>query len=357
LNKELVVNIGKSFQEFHLNINLKTNDKVVGIIGPSGAGKSLLLNCIAGLQKPDSGEIYARGINFYHNKESVNLTPGKRNIGYVFQNYALFPNMTVRENIILAIEHLDKTEIEKRFIDKVKLLNLEGQVNKYPKELSGGQQQRVAIARALVIEPNILLLDEPLAAIDEFSKRKIIHELKNIITNFSGIVIIVTHNLEEAYELSDRLIMLSDGNVLINKPKAQVFSHPESKKVADFIGIENIYKIKSKDKNKVVINESGIEFQIEGDVDKEASHVCFRSSDIRVNNNEDSNNKYEVKVNETLETIDGYNVILDILNPKANKKYERVIWKVKKQVWDKQIKEGKNFKICIPPNQILTLKD
>ena len=163
----LVVDIRKSLGDFRLDVSFTAEDGVMGILGPSGCGKSMTLRCIAGVEKPDEGRIELDGVTLFDSARGINLRPQRRRVGYLFQNYALFPNMTVRQNILCGLRHeKDRAKREQLMSEYIELMQLGGLEGHYPSQLSGGQQQRVALVRILVNRPRLLMLDEPFSALD-----------------------------------------------------------------------------------------------------------------------------------------------------------------------------------------------
>ena len=209
----LLVDIEKTLGSFHLQVQLEAGDEVLGLCGNSGCGKSLTLRCIAGVENPDRGRIILNGVTLFDSEKHINLSPQKRRTGLLFQNYALFPNMTVRQNIRAGTLRDQQTEEERsrkvsELMESFGLSELSGH---YPRQLSGGQQQRTALARILVSEPQILMLDEPFSALDSELKFHLEAEVREVIRRFGKTVILVSHDRGEAYRLSDRIAMMCDG--------------------------------------------------------------------------------------------------------------------------------------------------
>lgn len=195
------------------NFNLDVQKgEIVSILGESGSGKSTILRLIAGLEIPEDGQIIID--NNYVVSEEIFILPEKRGIGMVFQDYALFPHMTVAENIMFGLKKISKSEKDKRVKEMLDLVNLEGYERRYPHELSGGQQQRVAIARAVAPSPSVLLLDEPFSNLDAHLQNKIRSELKEIINRMGITSIFVTHDKEDAKSLADKVVILKDGEII-----------------------------------------------------------------------------------------------------------------------------------------------
>lgn len=185
----LYVNIEKHLSSFNLNVNFEHKRGVLGFLGASGSGKSMSLKCISGLVTPSRGKIIVNDKIFFDSENKINLTPQKRKIGYLFQNYALFPNMNIIDNIKLGISKMEKDQKESLIKEYIERLHLGGLEKRYPWQLSGGQQQRVALARALITSPDILLLDEPFSALDQHLRNDLEKELMSIVKDYSGNVI------------------------------------------------------------------------------------------------------------------------------------------------------------------------
>lgn len=214
------------------------------LLGSSGSGKTTLLRLISGFLEPGSGSIKING-------QTVNgITPEKRKIGMVFQDYALFPHMTVYQNILYglkiknskAAEKENQNALKQKVIDVAKMLDVESQLEKYPSELSGGQQQRVALGRALVLEPGILLMDEPLSSLDTKLRYTVRNELKEIQKRLKITTIYVTHDQEEALALSDKIAVLNNGKLVQYGTSHQIYTEPADRFTADFIGAANFFE-------------------------------------------------------------------------------------------------------------------
>ena len=206
----LEVNITKKLQGFELRVKFNADKDILGLLGASGSGKSMTLRCIAGIETPDSGTIVLNGRVLFDSENKIDMPIRERKVGFLFQNYALFPNMTVEQNIAFGlVKSISKVEKSNRIKKKIIDLQLLGMEKRYPYQLSGGQQQRVALARALVVNPEILLLDEPFSALDEFTREKLHLDLLSIWSKTNKTVVFVTHNISEAVFLSDRVVVLS----------------------------------------------------------------------------------------------------------------------------------------------------
>ena len=209
----LLVDIEKRLGDFQLDAKLEVGNEVLGLVGNSGCGKSLTLRCIAGIEKPDRGRIVLDGVTLFDSEKHVNLTPQKRHTGLMFQNYALFPNMTVRQNIRAGTLRDQQTEQERdrKVSDIMDSFGLSSLAQHYPRQLSGGQQQRTALARILVSEPRILMLDEPFSALDSELKFRMEKEVREVIDRFGKTTLLVSHDRGEAYRLCSRIAMVHEG--------------------------------------------------------------------------------------------------------------------------------------------------
>jgi spermidine/putrescine transport system ATP-binding protein len=237
----------------HVSIDILSGE-FFSILGPSGCGKTSMLRLIAGLEEPTTGSIYLEG------KLINSIPPYRRNVNTVFQNYALFPHMNVYENIAfgLKMKKTDKAEISKKVPEALNMVDLSGMALRKPKQLSGGQQQRVALARALVNEPSVLLLDEPLGALDLKLRKQMQIELKSLQKRLGITFIYVTHDQEEALTMSDRIAVMNSGQIEQIGTPSQIYENPETEFVASFIGISNLFTgyVKNGDGQNIIVTTS-----------------------------------------------------------------------------------------------------
>ena len=279
-----IENVTKKWSDFALsNINLEVGKgEYFVVLGPTGAGKTLLLELIAGFHYPDRGKILIDG------KDVTYLPPSQRGIGFVYQDYMLFPHMNVKDNIAfgLRMKGLKEEEIEERINLLAERCKIKGILNRYPQSLSGGERQRVALARALAVKPKILLLDEPLSALDAVIRTKIRKEIKDLHEKEDLTIIHVTHSREDAMLLADRMAILNEGKILqVGKPE-EIFRKPEDKFVAEFVGVENIFHGKAERKGNITYFYSdGLKLISSMDVE-DAKYASVRPEDIIISLNE-----------------------------------------------------------------------
>ena len=235
LNKKInVTNVNKKYngQIVLEDISFEVNEgEFVSILGSSGCGKTTLLKILIGIEKPDTGEILKDGVDITNN------SPSKRGMGLVFQNYALFPNMNVYNNVAYALkcQKLPKEEIKKRVEDVLSTVGLSDFANKRPSKMSGGQQQRVAIARTLALNPDIILFDEPMAALDADIRMSLRKEIKELQKKLNKTMIYVTHDQEEAFSMSDRIIVMNESHIVQYDTPNNIYKHPANDFVQKFV--------------------------------------------------------------------------------------------------------------------------
>ena len=240
---ELRVDISRTLPTFRLDAIFGAGPAPLGILGASGSGKSLTLRCIAGLDTPTKGKIVLNGRVLFDSKAGVNVDVCDRKVGFVFQNYALFPHLTVAQNIAFGMQATPRRVRAARVASYLETMELAGLGDRYPHQLSGGQQQRVALARALAIQPEILLLDEPLSALDTYLRSQIEKLLIQTLADYAGVTLFVTHKLEEAYRVCSNLLVLLDGKILANDTKEQIFRHPPTLAVAQVSECKNFSRV------------------------------------------------------------------------------------------------------------------
>lgn len=227
-------------QGFSLDVEISVNSRLTVLFGASGAGKTTILDCIAGLQKPDSGRVSIGATSLFDSSLHIDVPIRERHIGYLFQTLALFPHMTGRQNIEYGLAALTSAERARRVAEVAESFAVSAVLERRPSQMSGGERQRIALARALVTRPRALLLDEPMTALDAATKSRIIDDLRRWMAAHAVPVLYVTHDREEVYALSDRVLVLEGGRVVADGTPHEVLSRPQYESVAQLAGFENI---------------------------------------------------------------------------------------------------------------------
>ena len=271
----ITVDIEKNFKGFHLKTAFSSSTSATGILGASGRGKSMTLSCIAGIEKPDRGKIVINGRTVFDSAQKINLKPQERRIGYLFQNYALFPTMSVRENIGCGYRG-EKAEKEKRIEDFIERYHLEGLENRLPSQLSGGQQQRVALARMMIGDPEAILLDEPFSALDGYLKDVLQKDMKEFLNQYQGDMLMVTHSRDEAFRFCNELMLLQEGRTLTFGNTRQLFEQPRLVEAARLTGCKNSSRIKKVGDYQVFAVDWGVTLRTSHKVEDDMTHIAIR---------------------------------------------------------------------------------
>ncbi len=264
--------------------------EILGLLGPSGCGKTTILRCIAGLEQIEAGKIILDGKTVSSPAEKIFVPPEKRRLGFVFQSYALWPHMTVNQNIAYALKGLSKEEREKRIASSLELVGLPQVGDRYPSQLSGGQQQRVALARSVSYEPRVLLLDEPLSNLDQKERERVRGELRTLLKRIGITTVFVTHDQEESFVICDRVILMNNGKIEQEGAPDHLYASPANLFVAEFIGRGNILKaeVETLDRSahtatvRVPELEADLRVEYEGDFPDHVSRIVVRRNEIGV---------------------------------------------------------------------------
>ena len=295
----LTVDIKKRFGSFKLESKFEAQNGVTCLLGPSGCGKSVTLKCIAGIEKPDEGYIELDGVVLFDSEKGINLPPQKRRVGYLFQSYALFPNMTVRQNILCGMRHeKDRAAKEARLKKTVDMFQLNGLENHRPSQLSGGQAQRTALARIMVGDPRLLLLDEPFSALDAHLRDRLMLEMRDVLARFGREVIMVTHNRDEAYNMSREIAVMDSGRLLTVKKTKALFADPGSIPAAILTGCKNIAAAEKRGEREVYVPEWGVTLTTARPVGDGIKAIGIRAHYF---NSATPSNRYEVEYFEEME--------------------------------------------------------
>ncbi len=354
----LSVHIKKKLPGFQLDISFNSQEGVLGLLGPSGSGKSMTLRCIAGLQKPDGGRISIGGQVLYDSEQGINLPPQQRKIGFLFQNYALFPHLTVKGNIAMGLRGLPEKERKKIMGETVALVKLEELAERYPHQLSGGQQQRAALARALAPRPRVLLLDEPFSALDNHLRGEMEQELALLLGAFPGTAVYVTHQLDEAYRLCPELLILGNGRVNAAGPREALFNNPPSLAVARIMGCQNLSRIRQHPDGKVEALDWGCLLQLPAEkVIANMNHAGIYGNHIRLAGKRDKVNLMDCQVLEAIESPHHVTINVKSANGKLdNQACIKLVWP--KEQWRQLgLQKGQLLKLCLPPERLFLTRE
>lgn len=272
----LYVDIEKQLGGFRLRVRFQTENEITALLGASGCGKSMTLKCIAGIVTPDRGRIVLNDRVLFDSEKKVNLTPQQRRLGYLFQNYALFPNMTVEKNILCGVRSKDQQERAAALADALRRFRLEGLEKRYPAQLSGGQQQRVALARILCSKPEAILLDEPFSALDSFLKWNLELELSDLLADFQGPILWVSHDRGEVFRNCKKVCVMEQGTSQGTVTLRQLFHQPETEAAARLSGCKNIVEAIPAG-NAVTLPQWGLTLDCTGPIPADIRRVGIRA--------------------------------------------------------------------------------
>lgn len=350
----LSVDIKKKLDGFTLDIKFSSGDEIIGLLGASGCGKSMTLKCIAGIETPDEGRILMDDKILFDSAKKINLPSRQRKIGYLFQNYALFPNMTVAENISAGVKG-NKNYKEKIVRENIKKFLLEGLEKKRPHQLSGGQQQRVALARILAAEPDIIMLDEPFSALDSNLKWHLEQELMEMLSTFPGTAILVSHNRNEIYRFSDSVAVLTDGKIDVFCKKQELFESPETVSAALLTGCKNISRALKINSHTVKAVDWGIILHSSKSVPDKLTHVGMRAHNLKYAGNNSLTNTMNCSVIEVIENPFSYIIMLKNTANTGDKALSKIRWEADKEAWNNICREKEPVRLVFDPEKILFL--
>ena len=345
----IYVDIEKTLGSFHLKVKFEAADETLALLGASGCGKSMTLKCIAGIEKPDKGRILVDDVVLFDSEKRINLTPQQRRTGLMFQNYALFPNMTVLQNIRTgANRETDKNKRSAAVAAVMESFGLTPLANHLPHQLSGGQQQRVALARILVSNPRILLLDEPFSALDSHLRFRLEQEVRHVIRQFGKTVLLVSHDRDEVFRMSDSIAIMDGGSIQAIGTRAEVFFNPQTRKGAVLTGCKNISAMEILAPGLVRATDWDMTLEVP-DPPANAKAIGIRMHDIRPG---PKKNSCRCRVMEEIENPFSYTIMLQPLNANCT---SPIGWEMDKEVW-REI-HSDEIEISIPPQALLLLRD
>ena len=343
------VDIEKNLGSFHLKMQFEAGNETLAMLGASGSGKSMTLKCVAGIEKPDRGRIVVDDVVLFDSEKHINLPPQQRHTGLLFQNYALFPNMTVLQNIRAgANREPDRKKREAMVAAIMDSFGLTPLAHHLPSQLSGGQQQRTALARILVSNPNILLLDEPFSALDNHLRFRLEQEVRQLIGRFGKTVVLVSHDRDEVFRLSDSIAVVSDGSIDAVGSKSEVFHNPQTRMGAMLTGCKNISAVEILDENHIRATDWGLTLEVP-EIPADTKAVGVRMHDIRPGAGK---NTFRCRVVEEIENPFSYTILLQRVNSTGA---SPIGWELEKAVWNKL--RAPEIGVCLPPEALLLLKD
>lgn len=272
----LNADIHKKTEGFALDVAIESDASRIGILGESGSGKSMTLKSIAGIETVDSGHIEVGGRVLYDSARKIDLRPQKRSVGYMFQNYALFPTMSVLKNVMAGLGRATE-ENRNKAADMLRRFRMDGFENKLPGELSGGQQQRVALARIMVTEPSLILLDEPFSALDSYLRDRMQMEMLEMLEGYKGQTVMVSHSRDELYRFSEELFIISDGHIIRQGETKDVFREPGNVAAARLTGCRNLSAARRIDEHTAVAADWGITLRLEREIPSSVNCIGYRA--------------------------------------------------------------------------------
>ncbi|MEL6603366.1 MAG: molybdate ABC transporter permease subunit [Cyanobacteria bacterium J06614_10] len=363
----LMVDIYKQMPGFELAVSFVVGDgQPLGLLGASGAGKSLILRCIAGIETPDSGRIVLNGRVLFDSAAGINLPSCDRKVGILFQNYALFPHLTVAQNVAFGVgQQRSPKQVETAVAQQLAAVQLGPLAERYPHELSGGQQQRVALARALASQPEVLLLDEPFSALDTHLRSQIERQLTARLQSYRGITLLVTHNLEEAYRVCHQLLVIDGGRAIAHDTKHRIFEQPRTVRIAQLTGCKNLSPAVAIGPSQVAVHHWQCHLQTVEPLPSNLSQVGIRAhqitfvecDDIECNDHTASlSNVFHCWLASTSETPHRMTLYLKLHHPPAHKQDYHLQAEVFKEKWFQLKDRPFPWKVHLDPLRLLLLK-
>jgi len=341
---KLSVEIEKKLPQFTLDIRLTVDRENISILGPSGSGKSMVLKCIAGIEKPDRGRIVLNDRVLFDLEQGIDLPPEQRKVGYLFQNYALFPHMTVTDNIGIAIP--DSWNRKKRIHELIEKFHLQGLEEAYPLQLSGGEQQRVALARMLAAGPELILLDEPFSALDGILREQMQQILPGLLHGNNYLM--VTHDMDEAYRLSDKILVMERGKMLAFDDRKRLFEYPPNLAAARILGLRNVSEARLVRENMIMVPQWGCLLECRGK--QKVSHVGIRSQHVLISSSPGVNS-FKCVIVRTLEDRFTATLFFQLLLSRTKEMLLQAV--MDKNRWESVQKSGKTLFACFPPDKLL----
>ncbi|MGC9527130.1 MAG: ATP-binding cassette domain-containing protein, partial [Limnospira sp.] len=360
----LQVNIYKELSGFSLQAKLDGYcEQPLAILGASGTGKSMILRCIAGMETPTSGRIVLNGRVLFDSERGINLPSRDRRVGFLFQNYALFPHLTIAQNIAFGLPRgLSSRQIKQRVEQQLIRVRLPGMGDRYPHQLSGGQQQRIALARALAGEPEILLLDEPFSALDSHLRYQMERELIQILDTYSGVTLFVTHNRSEAYRICPRLLIMDRGRVAAYGATRDLFDTPPTLVAAQLTGCKNFSRAIAISERAIEAPDWGCQLQFSNPLPKKLTHIGIRAYQVgeslnvwQENNHPHAENTFSCWVVSTIQSPKHIALYLKLNNPPSHPEDYQLQADISPEKWQEMNGQPFPWKIQLNSDKIMLL--
>ncbi len=360
----LDIDIKKAFGSFQLDVAFSAGDETFGFLGASGCGKSLTLRCIAGIETPDEGHIVVNGTTFFDSDRNINLTPQQRKTALLFQSYMLFPNLTVADNIAAGIgKDVDRAQRDRLVAEEMRRFSLSGFEKRYPAQLSGGQQQRVALARMLAAHPGILMLDEPFSALDSHLKGVLEQNLVGLFEAFTGTILYVSHDIDEAIRFCDRIAVVEHGSIMEIDSCDQLVNSPQSAAAIKLSGCKNATEAQFVDQHHVRCPKWGITIESAAVVPQDVSTLGVRAFFLE-RADEPGENVHRMRVDRVSDSRFERTVLLAPLDGQADEEpvdsvnhdmdylHRHLFWRLDKLRGDRMPEEGEEVLVRIPSDKL-----
>lgn len=353
----LLIDIKKAFGDFSLDVQFEADNEVVALLGASGCGKSLTLKCAAGIIKPDSGVIVANGKTLFDSVKGINLPPQQRGAGMLFQNYALFPNMTVRENILAVLTYAKKAKNrEAQLRQLLSRFYLEGLENHYPQQLSGGQQQRAALARIMANEPSVIMLDEPLSALDSYLRWQLEQELVQMLDEFGGTTVFVSHNRDEVYRISKKVCPMTEGRAYGVHSTKELFETPRTLTACLLSGCKNYSRVEKRGEKLLCAKDWKTELVCSGPITEGVSYIGVRAHCVSPAKDGENENIVRCRVLRVIEDLFSVIVTTLPLDADPRRDFSSIRMELPPQE-ARGIRAGDIICLAIKPENILLLSE
>jgi molybdate transport system ATP-binding protein len=351
----LSVRIKKNFGSFSLDVEFEAPDGVMGLLGASGCGKSMTLKCVAGVISPDEGRIVADGRVLFDSAKKINLPPQHRRVGLLFQNYALFPNMTVERNIMSALAIRGKRNLRGRFAELAEKFYIRGLENHYPANLSGGQQQRVALARIMASEPTVLMLDEPLSALDSYLRWQLEGELSSILDEFEGTTMYVSHNRDEVYRLCEKVCIMNSGMTEVVRSVKQLFESPNTLSSSLLSGCKNYSRVKRITRRLVHAVDWNVDLTCREDVEDDICYIGVRAHYLSPSDDDGEQNAFPCRVIRIIQDV--FHTIINLvpIGAPVDRDFSRVRMELSREA-SRSIRTGDIISVKVKPEDVMLLK-